>query len=482
MVTRIKWALFIFLLLRSFSTAFGQHQLEFHPTYGNRHHTGTADLSIENAIYYLENNQLWFEFFIKDDQVMLNNGDLNSDHLEFWFTVNEKSDVLFSMNTSEEYTGWYYYHLEDKPATTASLHDQFRNDYIGFESWQHGEVDSAFYTADVKTKKEFTGTVHWGVYPDTLIMHDIKFYDYLPDQLVAPTADKAVYEIKDGGYSVKVHFTPEQLLFLNESTVRFQKLNVVVFDQDESGKSLHTLTKNYRWGEVDGFPSLQLDPPLTINVSDTYTDFESSSGLFHLYFFEGDNWKIIAPSDDRIRFYQPYYSITWNVQNVNREEIFIGEQQLYFYDEPRLLFFPQSNHWIDTDYELEQVKNIRTIEFKDGSIAFYNTISYMQNAYGHGPCGGCDHEQTDIYLLNEKGPQLILSADINMGNMQCIWREHDIEITEEWIPEFDKQSWNMELEELTVPALNDRDYTATNKNIVISWDQEWQPIIKLVDQ
>ena len=476
----IKSILFIFYFLFATLITSGQSTLAFHNTYGIKHHTGIADLSIEKAIYYVENNQLHFEFFIKDDQVILENGQLNSDHLEFWFTVNEKTDVLYSMNTNDEHTGWYYYEVGDRQISPSKLHDQFRKDYIDFESWRNMGIDSAFYEAEVKTKKDFTGTVHWGIYTDTSILYDLRSYENMSSQLIPPAANKARYEIKDGGYSVKISFTPEQLLFLRKSKVSFQKLNIVVFDQDASGKSLHTLSNNYQWGEVAGFPSIKLNPSLTIGVSKTYTDFESSGEFYgHLYYFGAGTWELIFPSDDRIRFYQPYYYLSWDVRGLSREEVFIGKHRLFFYNEPGYLFFPSSNKWIHTDYELEQVKNIKTIRFKDSSIAFYNEFYYMQNPYGHGPCGACDHEQTDIYLLSEKGPKMILSADINMGNMLCLWREHNIEIGEGWMPEFDKQIWNMELEQLTVPAYNERDDITTDKNIVISWDKEWKPIVEL---
>jgi hypothetical protein len=385
------------------------------------------------------------------------------------------------MHTSEDYTGWYYYETEGQQADLPTLKKQFRTDYIEFENWQYNDVDSAFYTAEVKTKKEFSGTVHWGVYEDSTVMYDLEFYDYIIGPIVAPPTNKAVYQKRDDGYRVKVAFTPEQLLFLKRSKVHAQKLNIVVFDQDVSGKTLHTLTTDYNWGEVKSFPTLPLDPPLTIDVSDTYTDYESSAWL-QLYYFEGGSWKTVAPYDNRIRFYQPYYNISWEAQELSRTEVLIGKHQLYYYNELGLLFFPQSNHWIHTDYDLEQLKNVTTIEFNDGSIAFYNSLSFMQNPYGHGPCGACDHEQTDIYLIGEKGPQLILSADVNMGNLVCIWREHDIELAEEWIPEFGKQRWNRELEQLTVPVYNERGESTTPKNMLISWDKEWKPVIELVDR
>ncbi len=88
------------LLFVSFSLL--SQDLKFFPIQGAKNHSGESDFTILSSKLEIKSDKLVFTFDIQDDEVSINSKDINSDHLEFWFSLDNKDNDLLSIDFKED--------------------------------------------------------------------------------------------------------------------------------------------------------------------------------------------------------------------------------------------------------------------------------------------------------------------------------------------------------------------------------------------
>ncbi len=507
----LRYKLFmLFISLFASGVSAQQNLLLHYATKGQEHHSGTADLEVTKCEVSVNKNQLHFEVEVKDDQLQLNSGRINSDHVEFWFTINTENKQLYSLenrgyiNNSEDEVddeAWMYfgtpYSFEPRDPNE-DFEEQFKQSFAGKTHYLN-IPEEVIDNAEVKMHRDFSGLVHWGVFSDTSILFDSHLYKQseLPRQLPPLTSN---FTETSEGWKLSINFRIEHLVFLRKIKTSDLRLNVVVFDQDEDGLAIHSLTEAYAWGDVTGFPSVKLDQPLTIPLDAAYQDYEQSPFFneTNSYVFYDGQWKPHIEAYDTDYWWDDLYDIDWMPITLSRQKVRIGPHAAFIYDrggDVQLLHFPKQNRWIETELIYEELKDsFDIITFNDGGVGFFNRTSYMQSPWGTGPCGACMHFVTELIRITENGVEAILSMDYNSGNMVCRW-SFEMEIEEYWIPDFEFASedyeeevspidtefieWDAERNQLLIPCSNEHyEQDSEEKTIVrIGWDEEWNPIL-----
>lgn len=494
--------------------AFGLHaqtNLQFnYATYGANNHSGEADLQVKSANYKVEDNSIVFEFNIIDDEVKLDPDNLNTDHIEFWFSANEHANRLFKLKQKddeeaydEENDEYSYYENEwfelgnyDKRISEEDLIDQFRQDYFWQFSERTDDPDSSIFTAEVYDKYDMAGTSHWGIYADTSILFDREQYVTIE----APSKASEVnytYTLTHDGYQLKVAFSPEQLIFVPSHLFYHIRLNVVIFDQDTKGLALHTLTQNYTWGNPRELNSYFLGAPLTIDVEEAVSDYTEFTYCYDcFYYFRNGVWQLYQKYSDLEDWGDNLYQVDYFPLGFSRKEAQIGPNKVWVYsnadDEAFYLYFPnekanKQKQAIDismgmydfgsfSNFDFKIPDSLKLYPFKDGSVGFVMPSEYPHNTYGRGPCGACYHLVLIFYHISDAGLQRLLAVDHLDGNLVTHW-SHELDIDDNWIPQFDQITWDMEKEQLTIPCIETDDAYAPDVPFVFAWDENWKPYL-----
>ena len=114
-----------------------------------------------------------------------------------------------------------------------------------------------------------------------------------------------------------------------------------------------------------------------------------------------------------------------------------------FYSGANLVYYPKHKGWMRTFLSYDFVRDSAFFELPNGNTGFMAMSYFLQNPYGRGPCGSCEHEMLVVYRLNGSRVERYFDLDVNMGNIE-VWWPDDWTIPEYVIPNFETLKWDAE--------------------------------------
>jgi hypothetical protein len=131
------------------SPIIAQDKLEFNPTYGVSNYHGESDLKVVSANYQLINKKLVFEIEVFDNEVVFNENKLESDHLEFWFSINEESEKLFKILHDKGGNDWYTFLPHSNIEDESQVIPEFKKAFMDRSYAYRGDPDSSILESKV---------------------------------------------------------------------------------------------------------------------------------------------------------------------------------------------------------------------------------------------------------------------------------------------------------------------------------------------
>ena len=456
-----------------------------------KNHSGSDDLTIKEANYWVEDNQVHMEILIQDDELLFDSNKISSDHIEIWFTALENTHQVIEIANFDEgiYTDWNFVEFDHEDDTTLAQKKATYFEYEKENLQYYGYFDESelidLELKDVNVSRDLSGTAHYGFFKDnSLVFDQANAYSL---GLTTTTQPKYTLVPTENGYRFKAVFSAEDLFIVKQFPINDIKCEVVVFDADKSGLSVHTFGNQYQWGIAEHFKLLNFKPGLQADVPQEWQWFTQSESAYSWYgIFNGNEWTIQLLDYYRDHWYDRSAYISW-VDISPKYGYFQTEQDsvVYFYtgsqetqypfDEgANLLYIPSKQIWLRTDRGFNSVNDSAFIEFDDGSWGFLSYAYYLQNPYGHGPCGSCEHEQLTIYRINGAEKQPLIEIDANMGNIETWWPD-DWTISRQFIPDFDSMVWNPE--EQTFHLIVFDEWEGEEYYMSFTFDEEWLPYV-----
>lgn len=450
-------------------------------------HNGVNDFSIVNANYWVANNQLHIEIEVKDDELIFKGTQLNSDHVEVWFSALENTHQVFKIADPDSgfYTDWAFAEFENEDSTLAQKKQRFiehEKVAMPFYDYYFSEQEMAHLNVShVLVSRDLSGTAHYGFFNDSSMVFDIKCaysLEYVPSKVPDYELEKT-----NTGYTFKLTCDPSDFFTVGHFPISEIKCNVIFFDEDKDGLSIHTYSNKYEWGEVDYFKKLTLNPSLNSTMPKEWQWLTQTgnhnSNLFGV--FNGDNWelrRLIYNNDD---WYDFTYDMYWEDVSPTFEyfEIFGDSLVFYYLDGHNVIHKPNTHLWLETEADLDFVKDSAFFKFSDGSFGFLSISYFLQNPYGRGPCGACDHEKLTIQRISENNVDRIFEADANLGNVETWWSE-ELMMPKEYVPDFTTLKWDNEKQTFYLRLIDE--YVGRKFNLEFGWNEKWQPCVFSLEQ
>lgn len=481
----LKFITLLYCFTTTYTSVFSQIKKDLFFNIGMvnpENHVGVMDFSIHKAQYYTDSNKLYFEFEIKDDQLIFDGTNLNSDHVEIWFSAIEKTDILFKYQDENYFGDWGNYLLEPEDTNWFEIKKDYllnlkhKLEYVDY----YNDIDT-FFTENIILKKDFFGQTHYGLFKDNAVFFDLE--NYLSHNVNAKVPEFLFnFFPTDSGYKLKVSFEPKDFLFANNHIIRYQKINIVFFDQDESGLSIHTHSNQYQWGQSKWFKEIELNTPLQINLGENKIGLKQNPKYQYALFYFEDNWKMLECLGEGVSWWDRIVDKYWEEVDVTCDTLINKKDTILIFstnNQNNYIFFKNYDCWHSTQLTTKYIEDSALYSLKGNKLLFIDKANYIQSKWGYGPCGACDHSSKTIYLLEKNHKKELINFDVNKGNMDTYWPSN-FNLKEFDIPD---------LESIKILKWTNRIFVRvgppegkTNKSLTIGFDKNWNPyVVSLVE-
>ncbi len=299
--------IWLFILLAFLSNIFPQSEYDFDSdslfvVMGNQNYKGKQDCKA-NVKLFSNGKAIIINVNVIDDDLVFNNNEINSDHIEIWFSVPEKSysfavPDIYNFDNKNFSSKFIYsdssLYLLKKKGTLENFknnlsdpivimdNDSLKNmselDSTSFQ-WLIEDINDYLYNvkkSNLFIEHFFYNIVHFGFLPNktNAILYDKKFYSPIERYLHFKLNDFASYisikkNISNSGYSYNIIFPPQALGFVNKYGVKNLRFQVDVFDVDKTDKKLTILStsKNRIWGNPHSFNKVSLRKNINVMLN-----------------------------------------------------------------------------------------------------------------------------------------------------------------------------------------------------------------------
>ena len=394
---------------------------------GAKNYTGPRDISATAKIQTAGDNNLYITVAVKDDDPIISDDYINSDHVEIWLAV--PSDQLIDYPAS--YIYWKhlkaYYKTNPDHADLINLKRAFAGrDTQECKGDDGVRRDTGDFNVFRKARINF-GFVHYGIMPGATNVH---VYDqkYSPNvDLSDPGSMAKVVSMKttSDGYKFTLQLPPAALGYVTKYGVSKLRFMIDVVDRD-SGKGVTVLStsENRVWGDPNTFSELTLKDPISVPINSQIP----SLGNPHLapssprnslvgrapkyYIWQGDKgWLPVSVSD----FASQYIADNWcdirAAESISKYEVRLstGDTGYQSFSSGKNTYEVFNGLvFVNGECRIEMPGNIRSIfPLADGRIGMLYDLS--SNASGvqyeqmpSGACGGADNQYLDLGVMHER--------------------------------------------------------------------------------
>ena len=380
------------------------------------------------------------------------------------------------------YFGWAQYDWKINDKSIQQIKSSFLSDLkdkINYKNFYDDQIDTLF-TENLMAKKDFFGMVHYGVFKDDWLMFDKN--NYLSNELPS-TPLKLYYSLIpiESGYKLKIEFSPEDLVFLKKVKTEWLRLNIVFFDYDKSGLSIHSNSNQYEWGQSSTFKALQLNPPLEINIPAHWEIFQQNQDFYEGLFVKGEEkWKAIKSYSEQVMWWDRVGELFWDEIVLKVDTLIDKKDTLMIFNygnQYNQVYIKNYNTWFSTLKDIPKIIDSSLIRMKKNKLGFIDISRFIQSPWGYGPCGACEHEALPLYLIENNRTNEILNIDLNEGNFQTYWPK-DFNLADTIIPDFSSAKWNKTKNqlELRIGEIEEE----TNQTLIIGFDKNWNYLIEKI--
>jgi len=441
-----------------------------YPVYGQENIENKQDFSATTELL-VEDNRLVLIVTVQDDEYIQEGDLILKDHVEIWLQAGPEPQAFY--HYEDDFEGGLYSWRQNAtkdsiPAFCESLGESM--------SWEAAEIEPA----NVSVKKDFTGMVHYGIGQHQIELFDAEMYHFFDLPIENKNLVKHEFRETEMGWIVVAYFPMESLVFLKKTEINTLNFSIDVFDKDSDGLSVLSTRQELVWGQTDHFVHLDLKhTPLKIEAQPGWNLMNYVEWPGYFLSHDGEDWEF-------------YY---WNAHQENwwdeAPSVELASTQLDYH------VVEMDGHTIErlTDngatlqYAVDGIEvgyhgtpdTLSLFHFPDGTLGVIAYNSYMQNPWGRGPCGACEHSNATFLRLDQQ-QQPLLHWDTNEGMM-----ETRIEVDTLW-QEFEMGSllWEWKKEGETLLLYQDKmewqpDSTSMSKTYEIGWNEKWEPQLLRVD-
>jgi hypothetical protein len=265
------------------------------------------------------------------------------------------------------------------------------------------------------------------------------------------------------------------------------KCEIVVFDADKAGVSVHTYGDEYQWGHVSKFKTLELTPSLRVDVPREWGWFMQARHGNELFgVFNGEEWEVRMLGYEQDDWYDRTSPIYWSDISPEFQYFHFEGDSILFYPSREevgeypygagqsMVYYPKKNIWLETMDSFGHVQDTAFFTFADGSTGFMSFYYYFHSPFGRGHCGSCEHDHLTIYRLDGIKKHVVFELDANMGNIQVSWPT-DWGINEHVSPDLSTIKWDDDKKNIELHLYDEHD--GEEYKLVFAWDNAWKPFI-----
>lgn len=234
-------------------------KVELTPVWGRENISRSSDFSAEARVFS-DGRRLNLRLTVRDDDLIISDDPLNSDHAKIWFAlpslVDTRAPEFYAY--PEEGGGDFYWLLEKgKDALAMAFSEAMSGD---------GSVSK-----ELKKVKVFYGITHLALYPDgrPAMSLDREFYKLLKGFNLGDPASFVRYKAiqTDDGYEIIASLPPEALgwVLAREFSEILWLCDVVDVDREKQESLLSSSGKRKR-GSPASFSNLRLERPLVADI------------------------------------------------------------------------------------------------------------------------------------------------------------------------------------------------------------------------
>jgi len=389
-------------------------KLDLVPVWGEENISGKSDLSAEARVFS-DGKRLNLRVTVRDENLVISDDPLNSDHLELWFALPGLAETRapeFFVYPEEHGVGFYWpLGGENEEALAAA----FSEAISGPEDWD-GSVPE-----ELKQSKVFYGMTHLALYPDErpATSLDREFYKLLgdfdlgdPGSFIKYKADRTA-----DGYEIVAVLPPEALGWIpgREFSEMLWLCDVVDVDQKKQ-ESLLSSSGKRKWGLPSSFSSLRLEKPLVADINPA--DAEAVARLLGehgSWYLSVDGWK---PST--IGAYTTWYmgEFQWPHCCPKFDLVEIKPVKVEWTEEANLKKGKVDGiigFWVDEKFMAacpDEKAIARAFAFPDGTRGLF--LEWMEPPPGHpGMCGAALTNRAELWQNAGKEPSMLFELILN---------------------------------------------------------------------
>lgn len=248
---------------------------------GKNNYHGTKDCKAEAKVSF-DSLNMYVNVNVEDDNLVLNDDPIYSDHIEIWIAVPDAADQNIAYISAPDSSLW----LVNGKANLNDFISEIKDPMVfsnSFDGEIHlSQLDSVYsYTKDDFTnivaglrngisKKTYVllGQTHLGILPEKsrVYVYDEELLSPIEKGMNCSKANIAgsficKTSVSAKGYTASIKIPAKSMLFLSQKTLSNLKLLIDVLDADiqDPGISVLSISKNRKWGQVNTYVSINLD-------------------------------------------------------------------------------------------------------------------------------------------------------------------------------------------------------------------------------